>query len=47
VPWFKKNEVRIEYYQLGKSETQGAIDSAKENGMDVLDSIAKTLSTAE
>jgi hypothetical protein len=29
VPWFKKNGVRVEYYQLGKSETQGAIDSAK------------------
>jgi uncharacterized protein YbaA (DUF1428 family) len=47
VPWFKKHGVRIEYYQLGNSETQGAIDSAKESGMDVLDSIAKTLSTAE
>jgi uncharacterized protein YbaA (DUF1428 family) len=44
VPWFKKNGVRVEYYQLGKSETQGAIDSAKESGMDVMDSIAKTLS---
>ena len=31
-------------YQLGKSETQRAIDSAKESGMDVMDSIAKTLS---
>jgi hypothetical protein len=29
VPWFKKNGARAEYYQLGKSETQGAIDSAK------------------
>jgi hypothetical protein len=33
VPWFKKHGVRIEYYQLGESETQGAIESAKENGM--------------
>ena len=47
VPWFKKNGVRVEYYQLGKSETQGAIDSAKKSGMDVLDSITKTLSTDE
>jgi uncharacterized protein YbaA (DUF1428 family) len=47
VPWFKKNNVRIEYYQFGNNETQDAIDSAKQNGMDVLHSIAKTLSTAE
>jgi uncharacterized protein YbaA (DUF1428 family) len=47
VPWFKKHGVRIEYYQFGNSETQAAIDSAKKSGMDVLDSIAKTLSTAE
>jgi uncharacterized protein YbaA (DUF1428 family) len=47
VPWFKKHGVRIEYYQFGNSETQAAIDSAKESGMNVLDSIAKTLSTAE
>ena len=46
VPWFKKNGVTVEYYQLGKSETQGAIDSAKKSGMDLLDSIDKTLSTA-
>jgi uncharacterized protein YbaA (DUF1428 family) len=45
VPWFKKNGARVEYYQLGKSETQGAIDSAKKSGMDFLDSIDKTLST--
>ena len=47
VPWFKRHGVRIEYYQFGNSETQAAIDSAKESGMDVLESIAKTLSTAE
>jgi hypothetical protein len=46
VSWFKERGARVEYYQLGKSETQSAIDSAKENGMDFLDSIAKTLSTA-
>jgi uncharacterized protein YbaA (DUF1428 family) len=47
VPWFKNHGVRIQYYQLRSSETQGAIDSAKESGMDLLDSIAKTLSTTE
>jgi hypothetical protein len=44
VPWFKKQGVRVEYYRFGNSETQAAIDSAKKSGMDVLDSIAKTLS---
>jgi uncharacterized protein YbaA (DUF1428 family) len=36
VPWFKKNGVRIEYYQFGNSET-----------MEGMESIAKTLSAAE
>jgi uncharacterized protein YbaA (DUF1428 family) len=45
MPWFKKHGVRIEYYQFGNNETQAAINSAKESGMDVMDSIAKTLST--
>ncbi|MFL6490622.1 MAG: hypothetical protein ACJ70M_03890 [Nitrososphaera sp.] len=47
VPWFKKNGVRVEYYQLGKSETQGAIDSAKESGMDIMENVAKILSPDE
>src|SRR5918992_2751755 len=47
VPWFKKHGARVEYYQLGRSETQASIDSAKQSGMDVLDSITKTLSTNE
>jgi uncharacterized protein YbaA (DUF1428 family) len=47
VPWFKKNGVRVEYYQLGKSETQGAIYSAKESGMDIMENVAKILSTDE
>jgi uncharacterized protein YbaA (DUF1428 family) len=47
VPWFKEREARVEYCQLGEIETEAAIDSAKGSGMDVLDSIAKTLSTAE
>ncbi len=34
-------------YQLGKSETQGAIDSAKESGMDIMENVAKILSTDE
>jgi uncharacterized protein YbaA (DUF1428 family) len=47
VPWFKKHGARVEYYQLGRSETQASIDSAKQSGMDILDSITKTLSTNE
>jgi large subunit ribosomal protein L17 len=47
VPWFQKHGVRIEYYQLGNSETQAAIDSAKESGMDVMDSIDKAISIDE
>jgi uncharacterized protein YbaA (DUF1428 family) len=43
VPWFRNHGVRIEYYQFGSSETQAAIDSAKESGMDIMDSIAKTV----
>jgi hypothetical protein len=46
VPWFKKHGARVEYYQLGRSETKAAIDSAKQSGMDVMDSIDKALSTA-
>jgi uncharacterized protein YbaA (DUF1428 family) len=46
VPWFKKHGARVQYYQLGRSETKAAIDSAKQSGMDVMDSIDKALSTA-
>ena len=46
VPWFKKHGARVEYYQLGRSETKAAIDSAKQSGMDVMDSIDKILATA-
>src|ERR671925_170790 len=46
VPWFKKHGARVEYYQLGRSETKAAIDSAKQSGMDVMDSIDTVLSTA-
>jgi uncharacterized protein YbaA (DUF1428 family) len=46
VPWFEKHGARVEYYQLGRSETKAAIDSARKSGMDVLENIAETLSTA-
>jgi hypothetical protein len=46
VPWFKKHGARVEYYQLGRSETKAALDSAKQSGMDVMDSIDKALSSA-
>jgi uncharacterized protein YbaA (DUF1428 family) len=46
VPWFKKHGARVEYYQLGRSETKAAIDSAKQSGMDVMESIDKALSSA-
>jgi uncharacterized protein YbaA (DUF1428 family) len=45
MPWFKKHGARVEYYQLGRSETKTAIDSAKQSGMDVMDSIDNILST--
>jgi uncharacterized protein YbaA (DUF1428 family) len=47
VPWFQKHGVRVEYYQFGNSETQAAIDSAKESGMDIMESVAKTLTIDE
>ena len=43
VPWFKKHGASVEYYQFGNSETEAAIDSAKQSGMDVMDSIDKVL----
>jgi hypothetical protein len=44
IPWFENNRAKIEYYQLGGSETQGVIDSAKESDMEAMESIASTLS---
>lgn len=44
-PWFKEQGARVEYNQLDKSETQSVIHSARENGLDVSDNIAKILST--
>ena len=46
IPWFEKKGARVEYYQLGRSETDAAIESAKQSGMDVMDSIDKALFTA-
>ena len=45
IPWFEKQGARVEYYQLGKSETNAAIESAKQSGMDVMESIDKALFT--
>jgi uncharacterized protein YbaA (DUF1428 family) len=44
VPWFKKHGASVEYYQFGNSETEAAIDSAKQSGMDVMDGLDKALS---
>jgi uncharacterized protein YbaA (DUF1428 family) len=46
IPWFGEQGARVEYYQLGRSETDAAIESAKQSGMDVMDSIDKALFTA-
>jgi len=46
IPWFEKQGAKVEYYQLGRSETDAAIESAKQSGMDVMDSIGKALFTA-
>jgi hypothetical protein len=44
-PWFKEQGARVEYNQLDKIETQSVMHSARENGLDVSDNIAKILST--
>jgi uncharacterized protein YbaA (DUF1428 family) len=46
IPWFEKQGARVEYYQLGRSETDAAMESAKQSGMDVMDGIDKALFTA-
>lgn len=43
IPWFRKHGARVEYYQLGRDQTQSTIDSAKQSGMDIMDNIDKTL----
>ena len=50
VPWFNKHEVRIEYFQLGNTETQDTVNSAKQSGMqgmNSIESIAKTISAGK
>jgi hypothetical protein len=44
-PWFKEPGARVEYNQLDKSETPSVIHSARENGLDFSDNIAKIIST--
>ena len=44
-PWLKEQGARVEYNQPDKSETQSVIHSARENGLDVSDNIAKILPT--
>jgi len=44
-PWLKEQGARVEYNQPDKSETQSVIHSARENGLDVSDNIAKILFT--
>ena len=43
IQWFENNGARIDYYRLGSTETQAVIDSAKESGMDAMESITSTL----
>ena len=43
IPWFEKNGVRLEYYNLAGRETQEVVDSSKAAGMEGMESIAKTL----
>ncbi|HEY1248248.1 MAG TPA: hypothetical protein VGE97_04605, partial [Nitrososphaera sp.] len=46
VQWLKEHGASFESHQLVNSEIQSAIESAKVNGMDVLDRISKSLSMA-
>jgi hypothetical protein len=43
VPWFKECGARVEYNHLNESESQSVIHSAKENGMNGLDNLDKSL----
>ena len=43
IPWFEKNGVRLEYYNLAGRETQEVVDSSNAAGMEGMESIAKTL----
>ena len=39
VPWFNEHGVRIEYFQLGNTETQAVVDSAKQSGVQGMEGI--------
>ena len=47
IPWFVKNGVRLEYYNLAGRETQEIVESANASGMEVMESIAKTLAAED
>ena len=47
IPWFEKNGVRLEYYNLAGRETQEVIDSSRAAGMEGMESIAKTLAAKD
>jgi hypothetical protein len=47
IPWFEKNGVRLEYYNLAGRETQEVVDSSKAAGMEGMESIAKTLAAED
>jgi hypothetical protein len=46
-PWFEKNGIRLEYYNLAGRETQGVVDSSNAAGMEGMESIAKTLAAED
>jgi predicted phosphoadenosine phosphosulfate sulfurtransferase len=47
IPWFEKNGVRLEYYNLAGRETQEVVDSSNAAGMEGIESIAKTLAAED
>jgi len=47
IPWFEKNGVRLEYYNLAGKETQEVVDSSNAAGMEGMESIAKTLAAED
>jgi uncharacterized protein YbaA (DUF1428 family) len=47
IPWFEKNGVRLEYYNLAGRETQEVVDSSNAAGMEGMESIAKTLAAED
>jgi hypothetical protein len=47
IPWFEKNGVKLEYYNLAGRETQETVDSSNAAGMEGMESIAKTLAAED